>query len=1696
MPGPDIGDLYLDVHADTKGLAGEIRRAGKLAGKDFGSAFSGEASKGFGGLSADMVKQFNAGTLGQQSGKDFVDSFQKRAVKDMRGWNLDLDLDLQDAIRDADWGPVLDNFDSLQEAMDATEERLRVLSRGSSKQRSVLSQLGTSYGDVRASLDAYVQGMSDEAEASDRAEKALLRQKLAMQEMAKEITTGITASENLAKATEKQNRAFRDRSMQDWADQIKNGITASENLRKEQEELAKSGRLKESILAMNDYGDAATDTRAAFRDLSAELKKLQKADVGGRLGQQIRELAEEFDDLEGSFATMQRSQRDALVGMEKDQDGYARRVRESSEEVRGLSERLAGLAGRSSRLTTVVDLDTPSKGDAEKEGRGLGAAFSDAFRKALGRDKGRSGVFDSLKSEWNQFLYAFPAEVTLLLRYFGLISTELGALGSGVGGILTAAIGALGNAIVGLGAAFASLGPAAAYGIGLATAAVGQFEKSFPPTYQAIERLKAAFTEVDVPAFAREWEGSVRSFANTLAASLEGDTIAANLGQAAAGVTNAFTAVLQSPGWTGFVTAMETRIPDALQAIGTGFAQAFSALLPFLTAAAPLAESLGTQFLEWATSLSEFTNSAVGLATMRDLFAEMSQSISVVTSLISNLGGALTGTLGAGVPAGQRMLGTLAALAEQWNTWTKSVEGQTALSVWFNQSETIFNALLPLLGAVGKMFADLVTPETVAQTVNFLNQLTALMAPLGDILAVLSELDVLGSLATLANSVLSAFQPLIPALTSIASTVGSVFGQIAQQVGPVLTSALTALRPAFEALATQIGPILSSLMPIVESLSGVFLQVAGTIGAALVPVINALAPTISAIAPVFAQLASTIGMVFAGAIGSLLPVIVQLLPVIANLASTLASALMPIVLALGPVFAQLAPVIAQVAIMLAETLAPIIAQLGPLIAQLAPVVTALVQALVPIIGVVLQVVAQLAGALMPIIQALLPIFVQLAPAIIQLFIAFNPVLRIITLLLPVLMPLINLISQLVVWILNLIAPLAPLINQILMVVAQFLGFNKAISAVMGFIGRLIPIIGKVITWFGNFFTGIGNGAKLIGQFVSKVWSLFSSLFSRLASLVSKFVSGFIGFLQRMVTTVSSSIAQFVVNTVRFFVELWAKVGSAVSKGISNVVGFFRGLWDKIWGAISSIGSSLSNAFGGFLGKALEGVRSGWTAVQNFFQDIPSKIVNTLAGAGTLLYQTGRDVVQGLLDGVGSLAGTIGNWFLDKLPGWIRTPFKKALGIASPSKVFKEFGKNLIEGLALGLLENRDEVTKAVKSVAEDVADLQDDLIREEADRIIEARKKANDRIRAANQSNGKDAKDRNYLPTISRTEATKIATQNTKAIRKVARDAYAELIAGQNRITKGVSTNEILNAAKKSQYSLNQFVKTEGVTLASLAQARKVMADRIEAQNDRLQDAIKVRDDFAAQVRDAALAYASALSAAGKIQLGEGEVLTSDAVTDQMKKQLADLKTFRANIETLTARGLNQTTLQQIVEAGVEGGSALAQALVTGGKEAVADTNSLQSQITTAAKGLGTDTSKTFYQAGVDSAKGLLEGLQSQNQKIKGAINKLAERIIKQFKKELGIKSPSRVLAKEIGNPMAMGIVQGLRAGAPDISNTLRDISSGQVLVANRNAAASAVTTQGRVVNVAEGAIQVTAVVADPEMVANSVLDRLAARMQ
>ena len=167
------------------------------------------------------------------------------------------------------------------------------------------------------------------------------------------------------------------------------------------------------------------------------------------------------------------------------------------------------------------------------------------------------------------------------------------------------------------------------------------------------------------------------------------------------------------------------------------------------------------------------------------------------------------------------------------------------------------------------------------------------------------------------------------------------------------------------------------------------------------------------------------------------------------------------------------------------------------------------------------------------------------------------------------------------------------------------------------------------------------------------------------------------------------LAKVLPVAIRFAGWLISALVPAIAKGIEIVA--------KIIGKIIEFGIKIFNAgqkVAEFAGKVREKIGQAL----GYVQDIPGKIMGAIGNFGTLLYQTGKDLIQGLINGIKAMAGelvhAITSSVTDKIPGFI----KDRLGIHSPSKVLAGLGVNIMEGLIVGIRSRQTAVQTALEKV--------------------------------------------------------------------------------------------------------------------------------------------------------------------------------------------------------------------------------------------------------------------------------------------------------------------------------------------------------------------------------------------------------------
>lgn len=115
-------------------------------------------------------------------------------------------------------------------------------------------------------------------------------------------------------------------------------------------------------------------------------------------------------------------------------------------------------------------------------------------------------------------------------------------------------------------------------------------------------------------------------------------------------------------------------------------------------------------------------------------------------------------------------------------------------------------------------------------------------------------------------------------------------------------------------------------------------------------------------------------------------------------------------------------------------------------------------------------------------------------------------------------------------------------------------------------------------------------------------------------------------------------------------------------------------------------------------KLLTSLAEGLGKIGNIIGNTVSKIWNAIKNALTekiaKIKEIGANILQGLVDGIKSKITAVTDT-IKNVAGKISDGFKNFFGISSPSKLFKEYGKFLDEGFAIGVEDNADTVDRAM-----------------------------------------------------------------------------------------------------------------------------------------------------------------------------------------------------------------------------------------------------------------------------------------------------------------------------------------------------------------------------------------------------------------
>jgi len=150
------------------------------------------------------------------------------------------------------------------------------------------------------------------------------------------------------------------------------------------------------------------------------------------------------------------------------------------------------------------------------------------------------------------------------------------------------------------------------------------------------------------------------------------------------------------------------------------------------------------------------------------------------------------------------------------------------------------------------------------------------------------------------------------------------------------------------------------------------------------------------------------------------------------------------------------------------------------------------------------------------------------------------------------------------------------------------------------------------------------------------------------------------------------------------------------------LGALKAGWSASWKAIKDSAAAAFGAIPGAIawvwGRLKEAASTTISQLLGLISGLPGRIRVAAGNFGSILWDIGRQIIQGLINGIQSLAGGVG----DTIKGIINSipdAAKSLLHINSPSLVMAEIGKGVPEGLVMGMASGQQDVTSQASTMA-------------------------------------------------------------------------------------------------------------------------------------------------------------------------------------------------------------------------------------------------------------------------------------------------------------------------------------------------------------------------------------------------------------
>lgn len=222
-------------------------------------------------------------------------------------------------------------------------------------------------------------------------------------------------------------------------------------------------------------------------------------------------------------------------------------------------------------------------------------------------------------------------------------------------------------------------------------------------------------------------------------------------------------------------------------------------------------------------------------------------------------------------------------------------------------------------------------------------------------------------------------------------------------------------------------------------------------------------------------------------------------------------------------------------------------------------------------------------------------------------------------------------------------------------------------------------------------TSVSSALNAIKSVITTVWNAIKTAITTVLNAIKSVITNVWNAIKSAITSVVNSIKS-VITTV------WNAIKTAVSTAMNAIKSTVSSIWNSIKSTVSSvvngIRTAVSTAFSNILSSIRSTMSNVLSAVKNGFNNVKSHIT----GLGSQAYTWGRDMIMGIVRGIKSCIGAVG----DSVKG-VANKIKSLLHFSRPDegplREYETWMPDFMDGLANGINANKYKVIDTVKDLA-------------------------------------------------------------------------------------------------------------------------------------------------------------------------------------------------------------------------------------------------------------------------------------------------------------------------------------------------------------------------------------------------------------